>query len=688
MSPPTWREWFYSLKAFGAAMLALYIAFSLHLQNPYWALSTVYIVSHPLSGATSSKAIFRVIGTVVGATGAIIMVPLLASTPILLSLVVAAWTGTFLYLAMLIRTPTSYSLLLSGYTLPLIAIPSIMNPLAVFDTGLARTEEIVIGIVCSAVVSTVVFPNRIAPVMTAQIGRILNDAASWATAILSRDARIEDGVVRASHKLVADVIALDTLVVHLSFDTASEAQAQQARELRQRMTMLVPQLSGLLDPLLQTHGADTINQGDVRTLIETVVAWMKSGTHATEQPLALRSQMDGLRHRAGSPSTLDQLWALTVVARVDELVNLWSDCLALEANFRQGVPGRSVPMNYGMPWGVGRTTLHDHPMLFYKAVSVAVCVATACIIWLNLGWAAGAGGVVSVAVSYCFFAALDDPAPRIRGFFDWLLVGTAIAFVYIFAILPGIHTFLGLALVLAPPLLLVGAFTGRPQLTGLVLLFMVQSISELGLKEAYSADFDAFINPTVASLFGCVFAIAWASTSTPFGVRYLAARLARANWADLERVATSTNPRDTERLAARMIDRYGQILPRLSMLDNSAALRNDTLREVRLSLRLGSLIADAPGLPPEEAQLVTRVRQELGAWFRACRKSGERIDVPSTLLPCIDTAISALLGGDSEATTDVCIDLASLRYAIAADMQTQPGGDIAVPLATSHLQTR
>lgn len=687
MSPPNWREWFYSLKAFSAAMLALYIALSLHLQNPYWALSTVYIVSHPLSGATSSKAIFRVIGTVTGATGAIILVPLMASTPIMLSLAIAAWTGTFLYFAMLIRTPTSYSLLLSGYTLPIIAIPSIMNPLTVFDSGLARTEEIVVGIVCSAVVSTVVFPNRIAPVMTAQIGRILNDAAAWATSILTRGAQPEEGV-RASHKLVADVIALDSLVVHLSFDSNSKVQARKARELRQRMTMLVPQLSGLLDPLLQTHLVEHTRHEDVYAIVDGVVTWMKSGTDAVEQPATLRERMHELRERTGSPSTHDQLWALTVLARVDELVDLWSDCLSLEADFRRGVPDRDVALRYGMPWGVGRTAQHDHPMLIYKAVSVAACVACACILWLNLGWAAAAGGVASVAVSYCFFAALDDPAPRIRSFFDWLLVGTAIAFVYIFAIFPGVHTFTGLALVLAPPLLIVGAFTGRPQLTGLVLLFMVQSISELGLKEAYNGDFDTFINPTVASLLGCVFAIVWASVTTPFGVRYLAARLARANWSDLERVATSTDPRNTERLAARMIDRYGQILPRLSMLDNSQALRNDTLREVRLSLRLGNLIRDASGLAADELTLVTRVRQELGAWFRACRKTGGRVRVPSTLLPCIDTAISALLGGDSDATTHVCIDLASLRYAIAADMHAAPGENAEPTLSTLPLLAR
>ena len=40
-------------------MLALYLAFSLDLPRPYWALITAYIVARPLSGMTRSKALYR-----------------------------------------------------------------------------------------------------------------------------------------------------------------------------------------------------------------------------------------------------------------------------------------------------------------------------------------------------------------------------------------------------------------------------------------------------------------------------------------------------------------------------------------------------------------------------------------------------------------------------------------------------
>ncbi|RWA55938.1 hypothetical protein AU476_05640 [Cupriavidus sp. UYMSc13B] len=59
--------WLHSLKVFGAAMLALYVALALGLPRPYWAMATVYLVSSPLAGATYAKGTYRVFGTLLGA---------------------------------------------------------------------------------------------------------------------------------------------------------------------------------------------------------------------------------------------------------------------------------------------------------------------------------------------------------------------------------------------------------------------------------------------------------------------------------------------------------------------------------------------------------------------------------------------------------------------------------------------
>ena len=64
--PPA-RDWFYGVRTFAASMIALYIALLMEMPRPYWAMATVYIVSSPFVGPTSSKAVYRALGTLIGA---------------------------------------------------------------------------------------------------------------------------------------------------------------------------------------------------------------------------------------------------------------------------------------------------------------------------------------------------------------------------------------------------------------------------------------------------------------------------------------------------------------------------------------------------------------------------------------------------------------------------------------------
>src|ERR1700759_5195182 len=116
---PSLRDWLFSVKTFAAAMIALYIGLALELPRPYWAMDTVYIVSNPFVGATRSKALYRALGTALGASAAVLLVPPFVESPYLFSVIVALWTGTLLYLAVSDRTARSYVFMLAGYTAPI-----------------------------------------------------------------------------------------------------------------------------------------------------------------------------------------------------------------------------------------------------------------------------------------------------------------------------------------------------------------------------------------------------------------------------------------------------------------------------------------------------------------------------------------------------------------------------------------
>ena len=57
------RPIIFSVNCYIATILTMFVAFSLDLKSPGWAMTTVYLTSQPLSGAMRAKAVYRAIGT-------------------------------------------------------------------------------------------------------------------------------------------------------------------------------------------------------------------------------------------------------------------------------------------------------------------------------------------------------------------------------------------------------------------------------------------------------------------------------------------------------------------------------------------------------------------------------------------------------------------------------------------------
>ena len=187
---PDREAWIFSLKSFIGAMLALYLSFRLGLPRPFWAPLTAYVVAQPIAGAVRSKALYRVIGTFIGALATVIFIPTFINYSVLMCLVFGVWIGFCLYVSMLDRTPRAYAFMLSGYSVALIALPSLIDVSnlsisSIYDVALARVEEITLGITCSALVHSLVFPKGVGNIVLTRLDQALKDAQQWVRSVLT-----------------------------------------------------------------------------------------------------------------------------------------------------------------------------------------------------------------------------------------------------------------------------------------------------------------------------------------------------------------------------------------------------------------------------------------------------------------------------------------------------------------------
>lgn len=663
MKLPAWRDWLFSAKAFTASMLALYIALAMDLPRPYWAMTTVYVVAHPLTGATTSKALYRALGTLLGAAGAVVLVPAFVNLPELMSLAVAAWAGSLLYLSLLDRTPRSYVFMLAAYTLPLIALPAVTAPETIFDVALARSEEIIIGILCASFVGAVVFPVSVGPAFAARIGVWLRDAGGWAGDVL-RGNVTDEVVPLARQKLAADVVALDALITQLSHDPDARDLALWARELRGRLLLLLPVLSALNDRMRSSAREDMADNGrdDLFALAREIADWI---ARAPDTPERLRARLCALTPAPGELDRWPELLRANLCARLKELVDLWQDCLTLHRQMARGPAAeRWKPVLHHRPV-IGTARHHDHGLLLFSATSAALATIAASLIWIASGWAGGANFVAMAAVACCFFGAQDRPAPFIWAMVVWCATAQAIAGILLFVVVPLVHDFETLVLVLAPPFLLVGAFIPRPELALVTLLLAANGAGSLSVQSHYNADFALYVNEGLAVVGGLAFAWIWVLVTKPFGAEIAARRLVRSGWADLAASAAGTRLQDHRVLVSRTLDRLGQLVPRLASGAIGDHLATDGLRDLRVGYNILDLQRDRRALPGAAKEALNTVLSGVAGHFRAQAKAGTALLPPAGLLDHVDGAIRAVLAQRAGQAADNALQaLVGLRQAL------------------------
>ncbi|MBB4594632.1 FUSC family protein [Xanthomonas cannabis] len=326
------QAWLFSARTFAASIAALYVALAGNLSRPYWAMATVYIVSQPLLGPTRAKGVYRVLGTLLAGAATLVMLPNLVETPLLLSAAMAVWLSACLFLALLNRGPRGYAFLLAGYTTAFIGFPAVTAPEGIFDTVVARSEEIVLGTVMAVLFAALVFPASVRPMLTARIGNWMQDAAQWCRQVLQR------GPAHAPrNRLAADLVQFEALIAFVRHDDPRHAGAAPALEqLRARMLMLLPVLSSITDRLDALHG-DATAQPELAALLHDVVAWVHPGDGATADAIdvdALRARIAALRPPVDQH--IAHLLLASLLLRLEELLDLWQDCRALEQALVRG----------------------------------------------------------------------------------------------------------------------------------------------------------------------------------------------------------------------------------------------------------------------------------------------------------------------------------------------------------------
>jgi uncharacterized membrane protein YccC len=654
MTYPTARDWLFSVKTFAASMLALYLALYFQLPRPYWAMATVYIVSNPFVGATRSKALYRALGTALGAFAAIALVPPFVEMPYVFSVIVALWTGTLLFLAISDRTARSYVFMLAGYTMPLIALPTVTDPTTVFDVAITRTEEITLGIVCASVVGSTILPSRLAPTLIERADAWFRDAAFYGRETLS--GHLAGAALSACRQRLASTVnGLEFLLSQLSYDQTSSEILARAESLRGRMQLFLPIMSSLADPLAALLLDMKLRPEGLEPLLADAAKWFDAPlpTRAADMhpeagdPVAdeLRARIKALQPSKEALASWEGAVLSNALWRLGQVIDVWQDCRTLRALIAHQ-SGTWLPRF--RHWRLGGTErFFDRGMMLISCINPVSAIIVASVLWISSGWHDGAGAVSLAAVACSFFAALDDPAPMVFKFFAATCASVVFAGLYLFAVLPHVQTFEMLVIIFAGPFILIGLLIPRPQFNVVTMLVAVNTATFISIQSAYETDFLVFINSNTAGVAGLLFAFIWTRATRPFGAELAARRLLRSSWSDVALAASSAPLDDQRNLSSRMLDRLMQLLPRLAVSEEHRHPSIESFRDLRIALNALDLRRSRPKLSGDVPAAIDRVLTDVSAYYARCAEKNARQPAPPALRDTIDEAFGRIITHDA-----------------------------------------
>lgn len=189
---PNRQSVIFAIKGVIAMAISLYIAMFLNLDRPYWALvSAVFLQIRPESGLVIEKGICQIVGTLVGGIVGITILQWFMPYPEMAIGCLALWLGINSGMgAMVRRTNFIYLFAMAGITACLIVLlvmvsPSTASSETIFAVAQARVSEIIVGAICAALVSKLVFPMQVKDGLRLHARTVINQTLNYLNLELS-----------------------------------------------------------------------------------------------------------------------------------------------------------------------------------------------------------------------------------------------------------------------------------------------------------------------------------------------------------------------------------------------------------------------------------------------------------------------------------------------------------------------
>lgn len=680
ISLPSRDDFFFSLKSFVAAMLSLYLALRIGLPRPFWAPLTAYVVSQPIAGAVRSKAVYRIFGTILGSIAIVILVPTFINYTGMFSLAIGGWFAFCLYMSLMDRTPRSYVFMLGGYTVGFVTMPALIdmstfNISSIFEVSVARSEEIILGVLCASLVHSLFFPKGVGNIVLMRLDQMLKDGQQWVKNILSVTPDQTDNQFDLN-KLALTITELRIMSTHLPYDTTNVRWTTNiVRSMQDKFSALIPILSAIEDRL---HVLYHSNQGKLpeewKTLLQDITDWIMRGAEENEpvNAIHLRRRIDRLMPAIHPESHWEDMLLANLAVELYHLVDATEDCFSLRRKVNIGLKGE-MPNEEVKETKVSTSSLYvDRRLALSSAFATAMSMIVSCTFWAISGWPSGFAAPMMAGMYCMFFSTFDNPVPILKVQFLNTLLSSPVSGIYLLWLLPSAHSFEMMTLLLAPFLIWFGCYLTTPAKAIKTIPFMFTVLANLTMFDLNAANMTSFMNAQISQAIGVGSAALFMAIFRTASVDSLIRRLVRSMWNDISALGQAVKAPPVVEVTVKMVDGISLLAPRLALATKTGGTTNpgfiaaeNILSDLRIGLNMTRLLRIETKLQRKDMTL-RPVLQQLSAYYRQ-RKKAEDTRTPQ-LLEAIDIALYRIANSESRIQKNHAIAiLAGIRHDLFPD---------------------
>lgn len=475
--------WLHLAKTLTAAFLAMGIAMKLEIPAPRTAMATVFVLMQPLSGMVLSKSFYRVLGTVAGAIAAVALGALFPQQASLYVAGMSLWVALCTAAALRYRSFQWYAFVLAGYTAALIGIPTVLNPDGLFIAALDRGAEVLLGIVCSGLVSAIVFPQWSGTRLSHMRRERFVNFSSFAARALSE--AIDAVVFRTKYgEFVDSVVGFETTRAFASFEDPD------IRARTQRLARLNSDFMDLCTRLHALHRFMTrIGASDRHRIVDLLRPFCDELAHAitvhqdpalvddacvsekAANAAAFRSTLSGQARAALNDS--GELLNDEEQLDFDTAIELLDAFASGYVRYAQTYVSLAYQRHALEDTEVKYVVKTNRYVVLLTFVTTAMILGTIGAFWLSSDWPSGGYAIIGAAVAAALSSNSPTPARFCMQMAGGAVMATAMGYLALGFLYPNITGFPLLCFVLAPLLGLGALLATRPKLTGYGVSFCI-----------------------------------------------------------------------------------------------------------------------------------------------------------------------------------------------------------------------